>query len=147
MPEPNEWDLPRLRASFLFHEDSKYINAEDQQAEEFFDVKFYPYNPEGAPPIFAATSKKHVVICRIASQDKDTQPCEIIQVIRDEDDYQTSASNCACCWSKDPESGRPWLCVSGNGANIKVYDVKEGRLVKVLVGHGGVSSISPAPPA
>lgn len=27
---------------------------------EFFDVKFYPYNPEGAPPIFAAISKKHV---------------------------------------------------------------------------------------
>lgn len=27
---------------------------------EFFDVKFYPYNPPGAPPIFAATSKKHV---------------------------------------------------------------------------------------
>jgi len=29
-------------------------------APEFFDVKFYPYNPPGSPPIFAATSKKHV---------------------------------------------------------------------------------------
>lgn len=27
---------------------------------EFFDVKFYPYNPQGAPPVFAATSKRHV---------------------------------------------------------------------------------------
>ena len=27
---------------------------------EFFDVKFYPYNPPGAPPVFAAVSKKHV---------------------------------------------------------------------------------------
>lgn len=27
---------------------------------EFFDVKFYPYNPPGAPPVFAATSKRHV---------------------------------------------------------------------------------------
>ena len=27
---------------------------------EFFDVKFYPYNPVGADPIFAAVSKKHV---------------------------------------------------------------------------------------
>lgn len=27
---------------------------------EFFDVKFYPYDPDGADPIFAAVSKKHV---------------------------------------------------------------------------------------
>lgn len=27
---------------------------------EFFDVKFYPYNPVGASPVFAAVSKKHV---------------------------------------------------------------------------------------
>jgi hypothetical protein len=27
---------------------------------EFFDVKFYPYNPDGAAPIFAIVSKKHV---------------------------------------------------------------------------------------
>lgn len=73
---------------------------------EFFDVKFYPYNPPGAPPIFAATSKKHVsaapyvsiqvasdpdlkaqvVICRLSQPpDKETNPCEVIQVIRDDD--------------------------------------------------------------
>lgn len=27
---------------------------------EFFDVKFYPYDPVGADPVFAAVSKKHV---------------------------------------------------------------------------------------
>lgn len=27
---------------------------------EFFDVKFYPYDPDGAEPVFAAVSKKHV---------------------------------------------------------------------------------------
>lgn len=27
---------------------------------EFFDVKFYPYDPDGADPVFAAVSKKHV---------------------------------------------------------------------------------------
>lgn len=27
---------------------------------EFFDVKFYPYDPDGADPVFAAISKKHV---------------------------------------------------------------------------------------
>lgn len=60
MPEPSEWDLPRLRASFLFQEDQKDTSAEDHAADEIFDVKFYPYNPEGAPPIFAAISRKHV---------------------------------------------------------------------------------------
>ncbi|KAK0619890.1 WD40-repeat-containing domain protein [Immersiella caudata] len=147
MPEPSEWDFPKLRASFLFQEDQKYISSEDQQAEEFFDIKFYPYNPVGVPPIFAAVSRQHVVICRLLSQtDKDSGPCEIIQVIRDEDEYATSPSNCACCWSKDPETGRAWLCVSGNGANIKVYDVKEGKLVKTLISHGGgVNDLATSP--
>lgn len=27
---------------------------------EFFDVKFYPYDPIGSDPVFAAVSKKHV---------------------------------------------------------------------------------------
>lgn len=27
---------------------------------EFFDVKFYPYDPVGSDPIFAAVSMKHV---------------------------------------------------------------------------------------
>src|SRR4051812_45862758 len=140
MPEPSEWDLPRLRSTFLFIEDPKFISPEEQQAEEFFDVKFYPYNPEGALPIFAAISRKHIVVCRLSNTtDKDTNPCEVIQVIRDQSAHVTSASNCACCWSKDPESGHPWLCVSGNGANVKVYDVKEARLIKTLTSHGGVS--------
>ncbi|KAK3390462.1 WD40-repeat-containing domain protein [Podospora didyma] len=102
---------------------------------KFFDVKFYPYNPVGASPIFAAISKKHVVVCRLSQiNDRDTNPCEIIQVIRDDDN---DASNFACCWSKDPETQRAWLCVTGNGAKVKVYDVKAGKLVKTLVGHGG----------
>jgi polycomb protein EED len=87
-PESAEWELPRLRASFLFQDDYKYLSANDQAASqdlaEFFDVKFYPYNPPGAPPVFAVTSKKHAVVCRLAQTDKDTQPCEIIQLIRDD---------------------------------------------------------------
>jgi len=44
---------------------------------------------------------------------------------------QVDASNCACCWSKDPETGRPLLCVAGNDAKVKVYDIKEGKLANV----------------
>ncbi|KAK5653867.1 hypothetical protein OQA88_7791 [Cercophora sp. LCS_1] len=129
----SEWELPKLRASFTFQDDCKALSGEDQQAQEFFDVKFYPYNPEGAPPIFAAISKKHVVVCRL-SQTNDANPCEIIQVIRDDDE---EASNCACCWSKDPETDRPLICVTGSGGRIDVYDVVEGKVANTLVGHGG----------
>ncbi|KAK4126358.1 WD40 repeat-like protein [Parathielavia appendiculata] len=133
-----EWELPKLRASFLFQDDYKYLSSNDQQASqdlaEFFDVKFYPYNPPGAPPVFAATSKKHAVICRLTqTTDKDTNPCEIIQLIRDDSDD----ANCASCWSRDPVTQEPWLCVAGNDSNVKVYNVKQGKLVKTLVGHGG----------
>lgn len=109
----SEWELPRLRASFIFQVGSGLLDllaiphlvtrvqaltlsirrmtpsilrpTTNQQSKvsgypldgrgeyiertanhpvpdlaEFFDVKFYPYNPPGAPPIFAAMSKKHV---------------------------------------------------------------------------------------
>ena len=79
--------------------------------------------------MFAATSKKHVVVCRLVqTNDKDANPCEIIQMIRDDDE---KANNFSCCWSKDPETGRAWLCIAGKDAKIKVYNVKEGKLVKV----------------
>ncbi|KAK3352356.1 WD40-repeat-containing domain protein [Lasiosphaeria hispida] len=136
--ESAEWDLPKLRASFIFQDDYKYLASEDQQAQgeiEFFDVKFYPYSPIGSSPVFAAASKKHIVVCRLSpTTDKDTNPCEIIQLIRDDDE---NASNCACCWSKDPETEDPWLCVAGNDAKVKVYNARTGKLARTLVGHGG----------
>lgn len=27
---------------------------------------------------------------------------------------------------------QPWLCLAGNDGNVKVYDVKQGKLVKVF---------------
>ncbi|KAK4156238.1 WD40-repeat-containing domain protein [Chaetomidium leptoderma] len=133
-----EWELPRLRASFIFQDDYKYLSSDDQLASqdlaEFFDVKFYPYNPPGSPPVFAATSKKHAVVCRLTpTTDKDTNPCEIKQLIRDDGDD----TNCASCWSRDPVTQEPWLCIAGNDSNVKVYNVKQGKLVKTLAGHGG----------
>ncbi|KAK0671106.1 WD40-repeat-containing domain protein [Cercophora samala] len=142
MPPPtaDEWELPRLRSSFQLHEDA----VRDEDLAEFFDVKFYPYNPPGAPPVFAATSKKHVVVVRIVSTpDKDQNPCQIIRMIRDAD---AGANNYTCCWSKDPDTEMPWLCVAGKDAKIKVYDIRQGKLVKTLVGHGGdISDLATSP--
>ncbi|KAL2200386.1 WD40-repeat-containing domain protein [Corynascus similis CBS 632.67] len=135
--ESAEWELPRLRSSFLFQDDYRYLSPDDQAASqdlaEFFDVKFYPYNPPGVPPVFAATSKKHAVVCRLNQTDKDAQPCEVIQLIRDDSDD----ANCASCWSRDPVTQEPLLCVAGTSSNIKIYNVKKGKLARTLVGHGG----------
>ncbi|ERS97924.1 hypothetical protein HMPREF1624_06095 [Sporothrix schenckii ATCC 58251] len=121
---PSEWDMPRLRYSLNF-EDTK-SNAEDANSDtEFFDVKFYPYNPPGSNPVFAAVSKRHT---------KDTNPCEIIRVIRDEDE---GALNCSCTWALDPETERALLCVAGRDAKVKVYNIHDGEAVTSFVGHGG----------
>ncbi|KAH8764220.1 WD40-repeat-containing domain protein [Diaporthe sp. PMI_573] len=136
-----EWDLPRLRSSLGFEDDYRHLKtkdkAEDEQEDkdtEFFDVKFYPHNPDGADSVFAAVSKKHILVCRLSQTDANVNPCEVIRIIRDDDE---EATNCSCCWSRDVETERPLLCVAGSDAKVKVYDVKEGKLFTTLVGHGG----------
>ncbi|KAI5866674.1 WD40 repeat-like protein [Durotheca rogersii] len=128
----DEWDLPRLKASIGFEDDFQYLSSDDQQDTEFFDVKFYPYGDVTHDPVFAAISKKHIVIYRLST--KANPPYELIQLFRDDD---KEALNCSCTWSKDPETEAPYLCVAGRDAKIKVYDVVHGKLVKVLIGHGG----------
>jgi len=88
-----------------------------------------------------------VVLCRLTPTD-DGNPCEIIKVIRDDDVNppqgfryvvscadervsQAEASNCSCTWTRDAETGRPYLCVGGRDAKIKVYDFISGKLVNV----------------
>lgn len=127
----DEWDLPRLKASIGFEDDFQYLASDDQDTE-FFDVKFYPYADATHDPVFAAVSKKHVVIYRLSN--KSNPPYELVQLFRDDD---KEALNCSCTWTKDPETEVPYLCVAGRDAKIKVYDVVQGKLVKVLVGHGG----------
>ncbi|KAI0203752.1 WD domain-containing protein [Astrocystis sublimbata] len=127
----DDWDLPRLRASIGFEDDFQYLSSDDQDTE-FFDVKFYPYADDTHDSVFAAVSKKHIVIYRLSN--KTNPPYELVQLIRDDDE---DALNCSCTWSKDPETEAPWLCVAGRDALIKVYDVIAGTLVKALKGHGG----------
>jgi hypothetical protein len=40
---------------------------------------------------------------------------------------------CTCTWTRDAQTGRPYICVGGLDTKIKVYDVVDGRLVTVSV--------------
>ncbi|OHE90996.1 WD domain-containing protein [Colletotrichum orchidophilum] len=132
---PTPYDFPRLRVSVHLEDDTRFL-AQDDPVPEFFDVKFCPYQPLDARPVFAAVSKKHIIVCRLTAAADDSNPCEIISIIRDDD---TEARNYSCTWTRDAETGRPLLCYGGEDAKIKVYDIIEQKLVDCLVGHGGVS--------
>ena len=87
------------------------------------------------------------VICRLTqTTDKDTNPCEIIQLIRDDGVSNNWPSrlrspwhlirpqddaNCASCWSRDPVTHEAWLCIAGNDSNVKIYSARQGKLIKV----------------
>ncbi|KAF4512975.1 hypothetical protein G6O67_000298 [Ophiocordyceps sinensis] len=129
----NHFDLPRLCVSFGFENDARFLEHDDNVAE-FFDVKFCPYQPLDCDPVFAAVSKKHVVLCRLPQNSGDANPCEVIKVIRDGD---SDASSCCCTWTKDPVTSSPYICVGGVDAKVKIYNVSDGSLVECLVGHGG----------
>jgi hypothetical protein len=45
--------------------------------------------------------------------------------------WPQDSENCACTWSRDPVTYEAWLCVAGNDATIKVYNVQTAKLVKV----------------
>ncbi|KAG8414292.1 hypothetical protein J3459_014885 [Metarhizium acridum] len=110
---------------------------------EFFDIKFCPYQPLDCDPVFAAVSKKHIVVCKLSPSTGESNPCDIINIIRDDDD---EASGCCCTWTKDPVSGAPYICVGGVDAKVKIYDVSDGSLVECFVGHGGdVNDLATSP--
>ncbi|EGX94676.1 hypothetical protein CCM_02947 [Cordyceps militaris CM01] len=103
--------LPKLRVSFGFESDVRFLNTGDD-VPEFFDVKFCPYQPLDCDPVFAA------------------------------DD----ASGCCCTWTRDPATGAPYICIGGGDAKVKIYDVRNARLVDCFAGHGGdVNDLATSP--
>ncbi|KAF4952384.1 hypothetical protein FGADI_6816 [Fusarium gaditjirri] len=131
--DENAFELPKLRSSFSLENDTEFL--ENDNVAEFFDVKFCPYQPLDAQPVFAAISKKHaslpsVVICTL-SQTADNNPCEVLSVIRDDDDVNDLATSPADpsiiasasgdtsirVWSLDPvHANRPCLAIlAGEG--------------------------------
>ncbi|KAG5983849.1 hypothetical protein E4U55_006999 [Claviceps digitariae] len=136
------FELPKLRVSFGFENDTRYLDRDDNVAE-FFDVKFCPYQPLDQDAVFAAVSKKHIFVCRLSKHTGDSNPCEVIQVIRDEDE---ASSGCCCTWARDPVSGAPYICTGGVDAKVKVYDVSNGSVVQCFAGHGGdVNDLATSP--
>ncbi|ODA78496.1 hypothetical protein RJ55_05877 [Drechmeria coniospora] len=108
------FELPRLRVSFGFENDTRFLEVDDVVAgkilslcpdkkddrfmrneattsngyilsAEFFDVKFCPFQPLDCDPVFAAISKKHIIICKLAQNSGDANPLEVINIIRDDD--------------------------------------------------------------
>ncbi len=47
---------------------------------------------------------------------------------------QQQIVNCSSTWTKDMVSGKPYLCVAGMDAKVKICDVKEGTFVRVRRG-------------
>ncbi|KAM3439205.1 hypothetical protein NHJ13734_003812 [Beauveria thailandica] len=158
--EDPAFHLPKLRSSFSFENDTPFLNNGDD-VPEFFDVKFCPYQPLDCDPVFAAVSKKHasskqeqarlnprtdriqVVVCKLSSDNGDSNPCSILSVIRDDDE---DASGCCCTWTRDPTTGAPYICIGGGDAMVKIYDVRTCTLVNCFAGHGGdVNDLATSP--
>lgn len=138
----NPFELPKLRVSFGFENDTRFLGFDDNVAE-FFDVKFCPFQPLDCDPVFAAISKKHIVLCRLSQNSGDANPCEVIKIIRDDDG---EASGCCCTWTRNPITGVPYICVGGGDAKVKIYDATDGNLAECFVGHGGdVNDLATSP--
>ncbi|APA08367.1 hypothetical protein sscle_03g031370 [Sclerotinia sclerotiorum 1980 UF-70] len=129
-----EWEFPKLKDALQFSNLPSANYSKDGSTikdVEFWSVKFYPYTKPGVDPIFAVVGGKHILICRPPTESKGI---EVIQTIIDE---EPSADHYSCCWTKDLVTQKPLLCVAGVDAKIKIFDVLTGKLLIVLVGHGG----------
>ena len=57
---------------------------------------------------------------------------------RSVDPDKPGAISYKCTWIQDRRTGVPYLCVAGEDALIKVYDIEKGQIHRTLSGHGGV---------
>ncbi|KAI9677768.1 MAG: hypothetical protein M1829_002540 [Trizodia sp. TS-e1964] len=142
MPAPSNWDLPQLVTTVTIKQEQQ--KRENTCENRVYGVQFYPYTEPGEDPVFATTGGKETLICRPTLEETGV---EVLRCFRD-DDPMEELSNLA--WTKDPETGDPWLCVAGIAATIKVLNIKTGEYVRTLVGHGkkeiteiAVSPLSP----
>ncbi|KIW06049.1 uncharacterized protein PV09_03225 [Verruconis gallopava] len=117
-----------------------------------YDVKFCPFLPPDAPPIFAFTSGQNVFVARINGDAK--QPFEVLDAIEDVDEDRNTKtlgtdsyqSHNSLAWMRDPQSDDPLLLFSGTVPKIHVYNVARKERFKTLTGHGsGIQDIVPHP--
>ncbi|RDW91081.1 hypothetical protein BP5796_02246 [Coleophoma crateriformis] len=98
-----------------------------------WSVSFFPYSKPGEDPVFAVAGSRYITVARPAGK-SNPDAVEVIRVFKDEDDDEDFYY---CTWTKNLATGAPLVCAAGKGAKIKIFDVKEGRIVQELTGHGG----------
>ncbi|KAF4125298.1 polycomb protein EED [Geosmithia morbida] len=95
---------------------------------EFFSIRFCPYQSSNAPQVFAAVSKKHAVVCKIA---RDPGNREVFDT--------NESTNCCCTWAWSTETNTAYLCIGGVDGIVKIYNVITGQLVE------GINDLSTSP--
>ncbi|KAB8349689.1 hypothetical protein FH972_023705 [Carpinus fangiana] len=106
-----------------------------------YDAKFYPFHPPGVDDAVFAV----VIVARLFSDSskgletlmywKDSHAIPPSKSARNSDESVQSALN-SVCWARHPLTGDPLVCVSGTDFNVKILNVKTGKLQQTLVGHG-----------
>ena len=123
-------------------------------ADAIFDIKFCPFLPKDAPPIFAFTSGQNIFVARISPDPESSCVFSVLDAIEDIDDGRntktmgTDSYQChnSLAWIRDTRTGNPLLLFTGTGPKIHVYDVVDRRYVRTLTGHGsGIQEIVPHP--
>ncbi|RPB23117.1 WD40 repeat-like protein [Terfezia boudieri ATCC MYA-4762] len=100
-----------------------------QKLDTFYSVSFYPYSSPEDDPVFAVCGGLETIVYRFHPE----KGAEVIQYFVDDSPTEVL---CTSCWTKDLETGDPILCVGGNAGTIKVLNVREGKLIQTLIGHG-----------
>ncbi|KAL9049950.1 MAG: hypothetical protein Q9162_006922 [Coniocarpon cinnabarinum] len=133
MPEDTE-DLLSLFNTIDFRKKLRKTAKAKHVAERNFyvyDIKFYPYSPPGAAPVFALTGDVNVIVCRVQPESEGG-----VEVLRWFQDKDKNAAYNSLCWTYDVESQHPLVCVAGDLPTIKILDVITGEEVRTLDGHG-----------
>ncbi|KAF1987660.1 WD40 repeat-like protein [Aulographum hederae CBS 113979] len=121
---------------------SARLGDKDSQVDTgLFDVKFYPYTAPSVDPVFAVVGGEHTFVCRLQKPENEkleiNNGIEILRWFKDEDtDHEYGKLN-SLTWSKD-SAGDPLVCVSGVSPKIKILNVKTGKLINTLIGHGQI---------
>ncbi|KAF8477015.1 WD40-repeat-containing domain protein [Kalaharituber pfeilii] len=138
MSTNDTWKLPQLKTVFtaLPHEvEHVPKDAKDGKKRKvildnaFYSVSFYPYAKPKEEPVFAVVGGIETVVMRPNPE----KGVDIIQYFTDDSPEEVL---CTSCWTKDIQTGDPLLAVAGNAGIIKIFNVKSGKVVQTLIGHG-----------
>ncbi|KAF2138518.1 uncharacterized protein K452DRAFT_311456 [Aplosporella prunicola CBS 121167] len=132
---PAPGDLPNLKATL------RQVGSNGNSNTQLYDVQFYPYTAPGKDPVFAVAGGPHIFICRPVRGK--LGGIEIIREFKDEADIALSS----IAWSQDSRTGDALICAGGDRPRcIKIFNVRTGKLVRQLKGHGeGINCLVTSP--